>query len=37
MAFFTATQRIRLDQLTLDRFVEYEDEVIADNPFAERI
>ena len=37
MAFFTATQRIRHDRLTLDRFVEYEDEVIADNPFAEGI
>lgn len=37
MAFFTATQRIRFDRMTLDRFVEYEDEVIADNPLVEAI
>jgi uncharacterized protein (TIGR02421 family) len=33
MAFFTAMQRIRHDRMTLDRFSEYEDEVIAENAF----
>ena len=30
MAFSAATQRLRLDRLDLQRFVEYEDEVIAE-------
>ncbi len=33
MAFFTAAQRIRLDRLDLQRFVEYEDEVVAASGF----
>ncbi|MET0892570.1 MAG: flavohemoglobin expression-modulating QEGLA motif protein [Pseudoxanthomonas sp.] len=32
MAFFTAIQRLRHDRMTLDRFAEFEDEVIAENP-----
>ncbi|HJW46205.1 MAG TPA: flavohemoglobin expression-modulating QEGLA motif protein [Lysobacter sp.] len=31
MAFSTATQRLRLDRLNLQRFVEFEDEVIAES------
>lgn len=31
MAFSTATQRLRLDRLDLQRFVDYEDEVISDS------
>ena len=30
MAFSAATQRLRLDTFDLQRFVEYEDEVIAE-------
>ena len=31
MAFSAATQRLRLDRLDLQRFVEFEDEVIAES------
>ena len=33
MAFYTATQRLRLDRLDLQRFVDFEDEVIAESGF----
>jgi len=33
LAFSTATQRLRLDRLNLQRFVEFEDEVIAESGF----
>jgi uncharacterized protein (TIGR02421 family) len=37
MAFSAAAQRLRLDQVDLQRFVDYEDEVIADSGVGQRM